>query len=180
MQVCPNCGFENRIGIVFCENCGSSLVGSESRGQTQFLETKKLDEDAPVNEALLELIESELELGAQEFPAEGKIRFEMVGSEPIIMAVEHPIKLGRRDPSTGSTPDVDLTTQAGYRMGVSRLHAEIRPNPKDSALELWDLGSSNGTYLNGERLVSHRSYRLRHGDTVRCGQLAIRVFFQTN
>ena len=27
MQVCPNCSHRNRPGLLFCENCGTSLIG---------------------------------------------------------------------------------------------------------------------------------------------------------
>ncbi len=73
-------------------------------------------------------------------------------------------------------PGVDMTPFAGYRMGVSRRHAAIRRN-ENNQLELWDLGSSNGTYLNGVRLAAHRPNRLRDGDEIRLGQMVLRVRF---
>ena len=63
-------------------------------------------------------------------------------------------------------------------MGVSRRHAAIRRNEEQN-LDLWDLGSSNGTYLNGQRLSAHRPYRLHDGDELRLGSMIIRVFFQS-
>jgi uncharacterized RDD family membrane protein YckC len=50
---------------------------------------------------------------------------------------------------------------------VSRLHAAF--TYADGVLQLEDLGSSNGTFVNGEPLVG--SCRLAAGDTVRCGAL---------
>jgi hypothetical protein len=85
--------------------------------------------------------------------------------------------LGRRDPATGAQPDIDLTPYAGYRMGVSRRHAAIRRS-SDTHLDLWDLGSSNGTYLNGNKLVSYRPNRLHDGDEIRLGQMVMRIFFE--
>jgi pSer/pThr/pTyr-binding forkhead associated (FHA) protein len=76
-------------------------------------------------------------------------------------------------------PDVDLTPFAGYRMGVSRKHAVIRQNDEtNERLDLWDMGSSNGTFLNGTRLNANRPYRLRDGDEIRFGQMIMRVYFQ--
>ena len=49
---------------------------------------------------------------------------------------------------------------------VSRLHVSL-----DEFAEGWcvtDLGSSNGTYLNGERIWAQQ--RLRHGDEIRIGR----------
>lgn len=48
---------------------------------------------------------------------------------------------------------------------ASRRHAEIRPN--NGSWLLLDLNSSNGTYLNGQRLVSPTL--LRHGDQIKVG-----------
>jgi len=48
---------------------------------------------------------------------------------------------------------------------ASRRHAEIRPN--NGSWLLVDLNSSNGTYLNGQRLVSPSL--LRHGDQIKVG-----------
>lgn len=47
---------------------------------------------------------------------------------------------------------------------VSRHHAEIRPS--DGGLVLFDLNSSNGTFVNGKRI---RNHRLASGDQVQVG-----------
>jgi pSer/pThr/pTyr-binding forkhead associated (FHA) protein len=49
---------------------------------------------------------------------------------------------------------------------VSRRHAALRTTPEGPAVE--DLASSNGTYVNGERIEGVRS--LREGDVVRFGK----------
>jgi serine phosphatase RsbU (regulator of sigma subunit) len=49
---------------------------------------------------------------------------------------------------------------------LSRRHAEIEP--RNGAFYLIDLGSTNGTFLNGERVVGER--RLRHGDLIAVGE----------
>ena len=49
---------------------------------------------------------------------------------------------------------------------VSRLHATIEEFAEGWCLT--DLGSSNGTYLNGERIWTQQ--RLRHGDEIRVGR----------
>ncbi len=54
---------------------------------------------------------------------------------------------------------------------VSRRHARIRR--EGDAWQLDDLGSSNGTYVNGRRI--HGSTRLRHGDEVEIGASRFRV-----
>ncbi|MUG69625.1 FHA domain-containing protein [Paenibacillus validus] len=49
--------------------------------------------------------------------------------------------------------------------GVSRLHAEFVKEPDGYAVK--DLGSRNGTWLNGELLVPYQTHPLREGDIVK-------------
>jgi pSer/pThr/pTyr-binding forkhead associated (FHA) protein len=63
-------------------------------------------------------------------------------------------------------------------MGVSRRHASLAL--ENNKLNLWDLGSSNGTFINGTRLTPHQPSPLRDGDEVRLGQMVLRLFFQKN
>jgi pSer/pThr/pTyr-binding forkhead associated (FHA) protein len=52
---------------------------------------------------------------------------------------------------------------------VSRRHAELRY--ANGQYVLHDLGSTNGTYVNGERLAAHSAYVLKADDEVRFGKL---------
>lgn len=54
---------------------------------------------------------------------------------------------------------------------VSRRHAKLRS--LDSALALEDLGSTNGTYVNGQRLEG--VCELKDGDAIKMGNSALRV-----
>jgi predicted component of type VI protein secretion system len=177
MQKCVNCGHENRPGVMFCENCGVSLADEAP------METKSIDASTEEEKGQLGVEESVLldvhVQGTAIFQEKDLLRLDIEGSsEPIVLKPEAETIFGRRDPATGAMPDVDLTPFAGYRMGVSRRHAAIRFGD-EQVLNLWDLGSSNGTYLNGERLNAHRPYRLHDGDELRLGQMMIRVHFQS-
>jgi predicted component of type VI protein secretion system len=44
-------------------------------------------------------------------------------------------------------------------------------------LLLTDLGSSNGTWLNGAQLAANEPIRLQSGDEVRLGKLPLRIYF---
>lgn len=57
--------------------------------------------------------------------------------------------------------------------GVSRKNAEIFA--ADGSYYLKDLGSTNGTYLNGEKLCPEKEYALRQGDTIRIGTRTLAV-----
>jgi hypothetical protein len=111
--------------------------------------------------------------------AKGILRLQLVdGSYSLNIPIVEKITLGRNDPSNMRPVQGDFGNYAGYRMGVSRMHAEIHSTPQDNLLKLMDLGSSNGTFLNGNRLEANRHYPLYNGDEIRLGQLAIYVYYE--
>jgi pSer/pThr/pTyr-binding forkhead associated (FHA) protein len=59
---------------------------------------------------------------------------------------------------------------------VSRKHAIIRY--QNEHLDLYDLGSSNGTSVNGARLTPHEPHTLRDGDEILLGKMMVKVLFQ--
>jgi len=52
---------------------------------------------------------------------------------------------------------------------ASRLHAEI--SATDEKLEITDLGSTNGTFVNRQKISAHRPYALKNGDTISIGKI---------
>lgn len=115
--------------------------------------------------------------GSSVFSDDMVLRLEVEGATtPILLFPKKETVIGRRDPATTSIPDVDLTTYAGYRMGVSRRHAIIRL--RNNEIEVFDLGSSNGTAVNGTRLQPHQPHPLKDGDTLSLGKMSLRVLFQ--
>ena len=79
--------------------------------------------------------------------------------------------IGRGD--NGRNPDIDLTQLDGVRFGISRSHAAITYD--ETQLYVEDLNSTNGTRINGYRLDSGRTYRLRNGDELELGRLRLVV-----
>jgi CheY-like chemotaxis protein len=104
------------------------------------------------------------------------IEFRVVGTAATIQAQVHEAMIiGRSDPLTGVYPDVDLGPHGAQSHGVSRQHAAVIA--KDNRIKIKDLGSINGTKLNGFTLDSNQEYRLRHGDSLEIGQLKLQVRF---
>ncbi len=81
--------------------------------------------------------------------------------------------IGRFDPDTGMSPDIDLHRHNAYESGVSRQHASIVW--RNGALNILDKGAPNGTFLNGQRLVANQPYSLRDGDLIRVGRLTLQI-----
>ncbi len=86
------------------------------------------------------------------------------------------LSVGRRDPNTGSKPDIDLEAFDALNKGVSRRHALIVR--REGSLTLIDMGTPNGTFLNGQKLVPNQPRILRDGDDIRLGHLMVRVSFR--
>ncbi|MCI0713407.1 MAG: FHA domain-containing protein, partial [Chloroflexi bacterium] len=74
-----------------------------------------------------------------------------------------PILLGRRK-KYSPTDDIfiDLTDHNAYVLGLSREHARIQHINDEYVIE--DLGSSNGTLLNGKPLEPKHQFSLNDGD----------------
>jgi hypothetical protein len=77
--------------------------------------------------------------------------------------------LGRSDPMEGIDPDVDLSIHGGFESGVSRRHALIYRSGKDWSLE--DLGSTNGTVINRQKVSPGDPVNLAEGDVIHLGHL---------
>lgn len=86
-----------------------------------------------------------------------------------------PILVGRADRKIGFEPDVDLGRDGGYDAGVSRQHARLLM--KDGVCALEDLKSSNGTFINGRRLLPNQPIPVHNGDEIKFGTLLLRVEF---
>ncbi len=85
-----------------------------------------------------------------------------------------PLVLGRED--GGSTDEVlDLSEFNAIKHGVSRRHAMLRR--EDDRLLVCDLGSTNGTHLNGSLLLPHEDHPLAHGDKLILGTLHLLISF---
>lgn len=97
-----------------------------------------------------------------------------VGAESnreISLDISGQLSVGRADALDGFTPGLDLGPFGAQDAGVSRRHAAIYPH--ESYLLLRDLGSTNGTFLNGYSLDRNKSYKLSDGDEIEFGQLRV-------
>lgn len=68
----------------------------------------------------------------------------------------------------GVEPDLDLDPYDMGQAGISRIHALMRSSADQ--LQLSDLGSTNGTYVDGERLAVGRVITLRDKATISFGK----------
>lgn len=107
------------------------------------------------------------------------LRLEVEGFEDSILVQPMEggiIVLGRRDPEDSYQPDVDLLPYMAHEYGISRRHAAITCT--STRVEIRDLRSSNGTYLNNVLLDPNEPHQMRDGDSIRLAGLSITVHFQ--
>lgn len=78
--------------------------------------------------------------------------------------------IGRNDPARGITPEIDLG-QFDSSGKISRRHAMVHFDGKDFFIE--DLGSANGSMLNGAVLPAQQRKKLNPGDQVYLGETVL-------
>jgi CRP-like cAMP-binding protein len=94
---------------------------------------------------------------------ESGTRFELPALDAVLV--------GRSDPITGIQPEIDLSSVDPER-SCSRQHAKIlRDGPRFLLVE--DIGTTNGTFLNGERLSTGVPEELQSGNEVRFGTVTL-------
>jgi pSer/pThr/pTyr-binding forkhead associated (FHA) protein len=93
------------------------------------------------------------------------------GRRRIALPGEGELILGRFDPSLDKPLDVDLTFEDQQTLSVSRRHARVSVQQGRHLLE--DLGSSNGTTVNGAALAPGQAHPLAPGDRIKLGELEL-------
>lgn len=79
--------------------------------------------------------------------------------------------VGRPDPVTGTIPDINLTDRDPTR-SLSRRHAKLVATDGGWSLRE-EVGTVNGTFVNGERLSTGTDIALNPGDRLRFGAVEI-------
>lgn len=90
------------------------------------------------------------------------------------LSLTEPIWVGRADPEQGFWPSLDLTDDNGLTLGVSRRHALIESS--EDGVTIIDQGSSNGTWMDQEKLTPDHPYPLPNTTIVRFGRLVVHFF----
>ena len=85
------------------------------------------------------------------------------------------LMVGRSDEGDPNKPDIDFAQHNALQYGISRTHASFEFRGK--SVFLTDLGSTNGTFLNGIRFDQNESHELRAGDFIKFGKMVIAVEF---
>ena len=169
MPTCPVCGFENAYGALVCAQCYNLLTDVPVNSQESTLPGAK---SPPQTDVLSNHRHVDLNsLGADTVA----MYFDYV-EEPLIVHVGQQAILGRRTSDPTMQPRIDLTPYGAFSKGISRVHAIIRR--AETGLTIEDLASSNGTWVNGDRLQAYTRTPLKSGDHVLLGELSFEIHFR--
>ena len=144
-RYCPECGFQNPETANYCARCGSLLVRDENGEATMAFTPEQAEEQGQPD---LD------ELGVSGPALVVRSGGGRAGETFIVDAAETTI---------GRSPDCDVFLDD---VTVSRKHAVVKRTP--TGLEIEDLGSLNGTFVNRKRIES--SARLTDGDELQIGK----------
>lgn len=166
MIKCPFCGTLNVENTLFCIECGTYLLEDDQKG-TDPLGTGEI---GWVGDG-----DDESGAGAS---SKGTgpltIRFWIPDSKrEIELPLDKAIHVGRLDPTSDVFPEIDLTNDGGLERGVSRRHARILK--REGTVVVEDLGSINGTFVNGKRLAPYLPEPLHDKDNLQVGRLMMEV-----
>ena len=156
--VCVVCNTENPPGATRCQKCRSPL---------RIFDTMKLWDQSALSTREISPYPGTLP------PRTLALRF-LGKRDPLLVRVDDEIILGRAMPRS-SEYLVDLTDHRAGLLGVSRQHAIICRQGREYTIE--DLRSTNGTWVNTQRLVPGQPHTLKSGDQVQLGELILHVSF---
>ena len=170
MNICPSCLHDNMAGILLCGVCG------------KVMQVRRDDKTLRVEDLPEEFIDRLDALSPDRSGHFGQGNTLVVhfheADKSLTLRPTKAIIFGRSAAGSLRQSDVDLTPYDAYEKGVSRIHAAL---DRDEAwLTLVDLGSSNGTRVNGLALRPHEPAVLQDSDVIQMGKLVLSVYFTSS
>jgi pSer/pThr/pTyr-binding forkhead associated (FHA) protein len=167
MIKCPFCQAIHVANTIFCSECGNYLLKDDQR-PTDPLESGEIN--SVVSEKDHFKVVSSPPQGTKPVAIQLKIG---ARKREVELRLDKVINIGRVDPASAIFPEVDLTDDSVSSKSVSRRHARVLKRENSVLLE--DLGSINGTFINGKRLDPYMSQVLSDGDILQVGKIPIEV-----
>jgi hypothetical protein len=164
---CPVCQVEYTENTLFCDKCGSYLLGGVGAGTAPLVAHRVMVTGA----------EREKKVPEEEAISPVSLKLSILDSgREMELPLTKEVNIGRLDAASNSFPEVDLTSDGGLKKGVSRWHAKIIRRGSEVFIE--DLGSINGTFLNYKKLTPCFPQALKSGDELQLGKLVLWVSFK--
>jgi hypothetical protein len=179
MILCPNCLNKEMTGAVFCSECGAQLffetdgLATDIMSPLPKISSADLQSPRPGDKA------SAFSGNGDNLPEDCDLGFSPLASgEFIPVCGRAEVTLGRVSEGQAVVPDIDLTPYRAYESGVSRMHVSIRFEGEEVVLT--DLGSANGTRVNGKQVPANESCPLKHGDILTLGKFKLKVILRNH
>ncbi|PKO05586.1 MAG: hypothetical protein CVU41_10970 [Chloroflexi bacterium HGW-Chloroflexi-3] len=176
MIVCPNCHHKELPGALFCSECGARLILLDYL-TTQSIKKTNTDN---LNETIVDDSKDSISINDDIFSKQAissdLALYLIEAKQTLQLSGRSEFTLGRVAEGQPILPDVDLSPFDAYAQGVSRLHAALKLNKNRVAI--MDLGSSNGTRVNGQKIVPHVDYPINHNDQIALGKLRIQILIK--
>ncbi|MCI0519458.1 MAG: FHA domain-containing protein [Chloroflexi bacterium] len=182
MITCQSCQHEEYIGALFCSLCGIQLHYSVE----QPISTALYSKDIKPTTGSMEIRPGSGSIGGSQEPLRRpparvtggpRVALRIFENEDLIpLEGGAEFTLGRVSGNQPILPDIDLTGYQAYESGVSRLHASIKVTAFDIAIT--DLGSANGTRVNGQKLTAHEPHPLESGDVLTLGRFRLQILIR--
>ena len=164
MVTCTACGHTMIGSPTICESCGIPLAPPNSHDHTLVVRRDELE------------ITPQKTWQSAQIGESYTIKAHIGQALQIITLIPGlEVTLGREDPAHKRNPDVDLTAYQAHEKGVSRFHAAICL--KDDMVQVRDLESTNGSFLNNRRIFSNQWHIVRDRDELRLGNLLLKLEF---
>jgi hypothetical protein len=172
-KFCPVCKKKNTMDAAECVYCSTPFEIGKPEARTTSSQS-----EAPQTQLLASVDRSTQRLRRlEDVPADVLVVYQMDSEDPVAFMEWNKIILGRLSGNLGDTKIVDLTPFGAERMGVSRHHALIVR--VEDGYTVQDLNSTNGTWLDRQRLQSVQVYPLAAGAVLQLGQLKLQVYYRT-
>jgi len=185
MIECPQCQNKEYLGAMFCSECGAPLIEDKTEDRDSTLQTNKISfsEDLARDYSPflkpLSPVKTDPPFPETKESIAKHTRVQVIvsqSSKAVPLADKHEYTFGRVSGTQPVLPDIDLTAENAYILGVSRLHATIRLS--EDYVTITDLGSANGTWISGKVIRPHVPHMISDGDIIHLGklQLQVRIF----
>lgn len=159
MLTCPNCGHQNPAESTTCKKCRRIFANQLSIGRTTTSVSFESIQDLKYYAVRLILNRNGIVVQSEE--------------DKIAIPLGDKIYIGRDIVDGVFKSYIDMSAYGALRFGMSRIHAMLETS--SGHFQLMDLGSTNGSTIDGERMEPFRSYPLRDNAEVILGQFPILV-----
>ncbi len=161
--LCQRCNQSVERDELKCPNCGEPLRGtdmSETISQAMHFDIPPLLDH--MQRRAVSLQPREIALYIED------------ASIPLIIDLSNRATLGRHSAKdTRVSPTVSLNSYDAFNRGISRVHATLYYDDDRATAMLVDEYSTNGTWINGQRVAPMTPTPLQNGDEIRLSRLRI-------